>query len=311
MLEAQETALNTTQNILLRCKEIAIQAANETIPADVRASMSREVFQLRDQLIGVINTRVQGSYIYGGGLDDQPPFALGTEYAEPAGSDDISIEARERYVWAGDDSSVDAAHPTFSLPEPGIGLTRQIQITDSEQVRITSSAEVFRDAVTSIEFLGRALAGVETGNMDPVDDPTAIPPIVNDWIAPGANNAYATSHLVPDGSGVDWSVVYPNDTDGVYDIQTAAILRAVDLITESSVNDVDVERTSVGARMARMSQSRDMLDVLILDSEKARASIQDADIFEAASKLSSMEVSLQALLSTGARISSLSLLNYI
>jgi flagellin-like hook-associated protein FlgL len=63
--------------------------------------------------------------------------------------------------------------------------------------------------------------------------------------------------------------------------------------------------------MARMSQSRDMLDVLILDSEKARASIQDADIFEAASKLSSMEVSLQALLSTGARISSLSLLNYI
>ncbi|MCC6933917.1 MAG: hypothetical protein IT292_11820 [Deltaproteobacteria bacterium] len=264
VLETQESILDSVQNIIMRTREIGSQAANGAVPKDVRAAMAQEVLQLRDQLVGLINTRSQGSYIYGGADDDDPPF-------------DIADDVTGGYDIPGDPNLPASIRYVFDAEE-GTDVTKTIQVTDSDAVRLNTSASIFENAVAAIERLGRSLAGYKT---EP-DAPT-----------------------LPDGTGDAY--VFPDE----YTVQTHDILECLDLLESASVNDIEIERTSVGSRNNRLYQSRDILELIKLNTEKARSAIQDTDIFSVASELSGMELSLQALLLSGARINDMTILNYI
>jgi flagellar hook-associated protein 3 FlgL len=56
-LMAGETALTSTSNVMFRMKELAVQAANDTLgPAD-RRTISLEMTQLRDQIVSLANSQ--------------------------------------------------------------------------------------------------------------------------------------------------------------------------------------------------------------------------------------------------------------
>ena len=61
----------------------------------------------------------------------------------------------------------------------------------------------------------------------------------------------------------------------------------------------------------RQTQVTAVLESLKINTDAARASIQDADPFESASQYANLQSSLQALLASGAQINNLSLLNYL
>ena len=264
ILETQESVLDSIQNILIRAREINTQASNGTVPEAVRATLAKEVFQLRDELVGLINTRSQGSYIYGGAADDTPPFQVANAvtggYVVPG--DGTSPES-QRYVWVNSD---------------GASSTKAISVTDSDTVKLNTPASIFQNAVSSIERLGRALSGYRTEPAPPA---------------------------LPDGTGT--ALTFPGD----YTEQTTDLLECLDLLEDAQVNDVEIERTDVGARANRLYRARDILELVKLNTEKARSGIQDADIFESSSRLAGMELSLQALLASGSKITELTLLNYI
>lgn len=263
-LETQESILDSVQDIILRIREIGQQAANETVPKDVRESLSEETFQLRDELVGLINTRSQGSYIYGGADDDDPPF-------------DIADAVTGGYTTPGDPTNPASIRYVFDA-EPGTDVTRSVHVTDSDSVKLNTSADIFQNTVAAIERMGRALAGYSTTPASPA---------------------------LPDGGGAAY--VFPDD----YSTQTAEITTCLDLLESASVNDIEIERTSVGSRTNRLYQAQDVIDLIKLNTEKARSSIQDSDIFSSASELSSMKLSLEALLSSGTILNNLSLLDFI
>lgn len=63
----EETALKSSSDILVRLKELAIQAANDTQGADSRKAIGTEMKALRDQLLSFGNTRDDsGNYIFSG-----------------------------------------------------------------------------------------------------------------------------------------------------------------------------------------------------------------------------------------------------
>ena len=281
VLGVQSTVLDQVQDIILRAREIGEQAANGTVPYEVRNALSEEVFQLREQMIGVVNTRFKGSYLYSGTDDDDAPYGVAaTGYTNPGvASNEL---AGIRYIFDGDR---DVADLDFAQERAALQTARTINITDTDSVRINSDGgDIFRKAIYGLEKLGRALAGYRTdaapSPMDPATD-------------------------IPNGAGTAYT--QPGD---FYE-QTQDILDSMDILEDASVNSVEIERTSVGSRLARLSEAYSILDVILLDTQKARSGIQDVDMLEAASRLSSMEVSLQALLTSGARINNLSLLNFI
>lgn len=138
---AQDNVLSESASLLIRAKEIATQGANESYSADNRQQLSEEIFQLRDQLIQIANTKHNDSYLYSGYADNTPPFSA-TTYTNGTG------EAQERYIYTTAD---------------GATSTRTVKISDTLNVRQnTAGSDVFNGAVWALERLGRALAGFRT-----------------------------------------------------------------------------------------------------------------------------------------------------
>lgn len=64
---AEETALNSANDLLIRLKELGIQAANDTLGAEERKTIGVEMEALRDQLISLGNTQDDnGNYLFSG-----------------------------------------------------------------------------------------------------------------------------------------------------------------------------------------------------------------------------------------------------
>lgn len=57
-----------------RAKELAVQAANDTLSAADRAGIATEISSLREAMLAAANTRVDGKYVLGGLREDAPPF---------------------------------------------------------------------------------------------------------------------------------------------------------------------------------------------------------------------------------------------
>jgi flagellar hook-associated protein 3 FlgL len=73
-LDSAETSLASAGDLLIRVREIALQAANGSSSPESRADASIEVDSLQQSLLGLANTRGPNGYIFGGTQTDKPPF---------------------------------------------------------------------------------------------------------------------------------------------------------------------------------------------------------------------------------------------
>lgn len=260
-LNQQEGILGSSEDLLIRAKELATQAANGTMSVESREQIAEEVWQLRDSMIALANTKVQGLYIYHGAQDGTPPFEAQTYTPPGAGNGPES----ERYV--------------YDTTPAGADQTRSVAITDSLSVRVnTPGNEVFTNAIAALERLGRALEGYTTNPAPPA---------------------------LPDGTGGTFN--FPAD----YDAQTADITEAIELLDSARLDDISRERTDVAGRLARITLAESMLDTVKIDTENARATIQNVDIVEASSNFANYQTSLEATLASGTQLTRLSLLDFL
>jgi len=74
-LQSEETALKSTSDVLLRIKELSIQASSDTLaPAD-RQSLALEVTSLKEQILSLANSQdTNGNYLFSGSRVGQPAF---------------------------------------------------------------------------------------------------------------------------------------------------------------------------------------------------------------------------------------------
>jgi flagellar hook-associated protein 3 FlgL len=75
-LKAEETALEASANILIRLKELTIQALNDTYGPKDREIMALEMQGLQEDLLSFANSRdPSGTYLFSGSRTLTPPFA--------------------------------------------------------------------------------------------------------------------------------------------------------------------------------------------------------------------------------------------
>ena len=73
---AEETALKSSNDLVIRLKELGIQAATDTLGLDDRKAISVEMKALRDQLLSLGNSRDDsGNYLFSGTRVNTPSFA--------------------------------------------------------------------------------------------------------------------------------------------------------------------------------------------------------------------------------------------
>lgn len=90
-LDAADGALNTVTTSLARAREIAVQFSNATYSATDRAGVATEVDQLGQQIIAALNQQVGNRYIFGGSIDDKPPFDTSGNYLGDAQTRKVEI----------------------------------------------------------------------------------------------------------------------------------------------------------------------------------------------------------------------------
>ena len=74
-LQGEESTLSSVSDLLIRAKEIAVQANNDTLSPDNRKALGVELQGLRDQMLSLANTRdSSGNYLFAGSKVTQPPF---------------------------------------------------------------------------------------------------------------------------------------------------------------------------------------------------------------------------------------------
>ena len=75
-LTAEETALKNTSDVMYRIKELAVQAANDTVGAQDRQSIALEMGNLREQILSLANSQdSNGNYLFSGSKAGSPAFS--------------------------------------------------------------------------------------------------------------------------------------------------------------------------------------------------------------------------------------------
>lgn len=73
-LEFNDTVMNQAGNVMQRLRELTVQASTGTNPQSALDSINEEVQQLKEQLVDISNSRLNGKYIFNGETYDVKPY---------------------------------------------------------------------------------------------------------------------------------------------------------------------------------------------------------------------------------------------
>lgn len=95
-MDISDETLDQTNQALSRVREIVVQASNDTYEEKQRENMSKEIDQIRNHLIDLANTKVNGKHIFNGTNTLEPRFSEDGELLAAEGNDDgVMIEVSE------------------------------------------------------------------------------------------------------------------------------------------------------------------------------------------------------------------------
>lgn len=84
-LDFNDKVLSEVDDITQRLRELTVQASSGTNPQAAHDSIREEVMQLKDQLIDIANSKLNGKYIFNGEMYDQKPYDF------PKGADGTAV----------------------------------------------------------------------------------------------------------------------------------------------------------------------------------------------------------------------------
>lgn len=79
-VDAADSALQSLSDVLARARELAVQMGNDSYSAADRAGAATEIDGLVQQAVTLMNTNVNGRYIFGGNQDQTAPFDTSGNY---------------------------------------------------------------------------------------------------------------------------------------------------------------------------------------------------------------------------------------
>ncbi len=234
-LKAEETALNSTSDVMFRMKELAVQAANDTLGAADRKTISLEMTELRNQMLSLANSQdSNGNYLFAGSRVSQMPF---------------SPDAKGVLVYKGDQARMVV----------GVGDNRRMN-------QNIPGSDAFTNVVRDDGKGGRIGIGFFQSLGDLID------------AVKGSNRV--------------------------------AIQRGISEI-DSLQQGLSDATAQVGTDLNVVDSQNNVLDEITLRLKTTMSDIQDLDYTEAITKMNKDQLALEAAQSSFAKISKLSLFNYI
>lgn len=80
-LETADGALQGVSTLLARAQQLAVQLGNDTYGKSERMAGAQEISSITGQIARLMNAQVAGRYIFGGNVDNAPPFDAAGNYS--------------------------------------------------------------------------------------------------------------------------------------------------------------------------------------------------------------------------------------
>ena len=330
-LNLEDSSLDTISNLLTRVRELAVQAGDGALGQTERQAIGTELTSRLQELAGLANTRnSNGEYIFAGFQGQQIPFTQsGNTYAYQGDAGQRSIQISSSTYVPVNDSGKDifVAIDSSRLPtraaatNTGNGTIAMGQVTNQTQFNAS--------------FNGPYTVTINTGGATPtyqIDTvPAGAPVTTGNYVSGQAiqfNGAQIDIVGTP-GNGDSFTVSAPSTQDVFTTISKLAQglnsltdssddkLRLKDLVSESLDNIDSAEtntstiRAKVGARLNILQSAGDLQDGLGLINQQVLSQVRDLDYASALSQLSQQNLVLQAAQQSFAKISGLSLFDFL
>lgn len=285
-LDTTESTLAQLGEALIRTKELALQAASDTIGESQRSMIGSEVSQIYNSVVEMSNRRVGERYLFGGYKTQAAPFNREGQYQ---GDDGEMRVQNQKGIFV-------AMNMTGDRVFMGRGLVHGPHQRQPDEVpQDTEQLQNFKLAEADREFQNQQKAEGEIADRAPASvgrvqgvghDPINVRDGVNMFsLIQGLNVALQT-----------------NDKHA---IQSA--LEPLD----QALNQVNIIRAEIGGRINQLNATTDIIHKSIVDNKTLTSQIEDADLFQTMSDLSRTDTTLRATLETAGRLENKSLLDFL
>jgi len=172
-LGMSDSVLLDMQNLLIEAKNIAIDQSTSTASSGTRTRAAIEVQNLYEQLINYANTKLGGSYIFGGSITNHAPFNPDGTYN--GNGDDIMVEILEgikaKINLAGSEFLITDLNPALSTAAATSGSTSSTGLVAKNINTIFANpSELYEYTVTFVLANGHTQEATYTTDNSPTQD---------------------------------------------------------------------------------------------------------------------------------------------
>lgn len=323
-----DATLTSSNNVLLRVRDLTIQANSSVQTNETRDIIRTEIEQRLAEILDLANTRDgTGDFLFAGSRGDTQPFALnngGAVYSGDQSARNLQISANRSI-----DIS-DSGFEVFQQIRNGNGsFLADIDENNTGAGQITAGSVIDRSAFQADDF--RIVFTSET-TFDVINDTTAVTVLSAQTYADGENIEFNGIQLEVTGdvaAGDEFTVQASRNQDVFQTlsnlIDTLSIVpgspadearlqqglqRALGDIDQAISNILET-RTSVGTRQNAIESVNQESASASLILQQSLSEVQDVDLAEAISQLSFQTTTLEAVQATFARVQGLTLFNFL
>ena len=281
-LELTDQSLGELTEVHIRAKDLALNKANDaSANKETRRLTSTEVSQLYDQSVNIGNRKLGDRFIFGGYSTSEKAFNTNGKYAGDSGEMLVHIDKDSFVAMNIPGSKVFLGE---GLSQDGIsrGTSKQADTTEElagqmrelEQQRLQNQQKQLEGSVEvrGPASTGQALSAEQTGK-----------------------NIFRVLR------GLEVS------------LKTNDKLRLQEALDEldSTISQVVLARSQVGARVASLNSSLESLQKAKVDSQAQISNLEDADVFKVVSDINKTESALKATLETSGKLIQPSLMEFL
>jgi flagellin len=297
MIQTAEGALNEVHAMLQRMRELALQAANDTLSAEDRAAINQEIQQLRAEIDNVSGrTTFNGKKLLDGSLVTS--LAATSELRDNLA---VTGGTESAFVTKVD---VSAARPGTTYTLTGSGTSLTLTRADGVAQTITVSAiSAGGSQVLDFSQLGVRITVASSGGISAANLVTALTAAANDTITTASGSGSANFQVGPaagDSISVSFAKVdvaalgLTTALDNFNTTQSVANAQALVTAVDSAVNTVSTQRGKYGAAQNRLEHTVASLGVAQENMSAAESRIRDVDMAQEMVQFTRNQILLQA-----------------
>lgn len=323
-LNLGEQSLADVGNLLQRVRELVLEANNGTMDGTARASIATEIRSRTQELLDIANRRdASGEYLFAGFSTSTVPFTrggAGVAYNADQGTRSLQIGPNQKIAdgFPGSQVFVDipAGNGVFTTAEgvhTGTGSIDAGQVTnlpgwtrDTYTITFTAAdAYEVRDSANTLITSGAYAPGT-TVSFNGVSAAISGDPASGDTfvIAPAA-----TRSIFDTLDDIATALAAPDSPAGRSSLNTS-LTAALQGLDQASNRAIDL-RGEIGARLSTVDNTSATRDQLKDELTTSVGQLRDVDYAEAISRMNQQLTGLQAAQAAYAKISQLSLFDYL